>query len=479
MFGKRLRPRGLLLLAAVVVLVASAMAVAVWLPRSESAEDWLKPGKLAQAEPVWAEAIAVDEVRIAGDVLLRMVFGKDEDKEPSSVEEATVYAHDLATGEELWTGEDVDQAWVSGDMVVFTKRQSATFTVRDLHSGDEITQTTVEEPGKGSIDFPTVVGDVLLYSTGYVRDDVENVTELVGVDITSGDELWRRDKVGVRGAGNFYPLRAADAHVDTTDIKDKLHTSVDVSYAVRRAGTRWGARLLDVETGKDLPKKQGGETFDLSIHATVVTKDGALYTEIDGRRKNSADSYVVDVEAGKQKRYPITEHWAQAGDGLPRGKEVPWVVGNDLFTVDAESRVKVIDTATGKTRWRSTGMARPVAYGSGTVLEKVFADNTTGVRATDIESGKTLWTRDGMPTGVQEDDIPTIAGGELITGTPVNQTGKEAIGEEFRTTQVFDLKTGEGKWQVNESTLLDFNDDYYVFSIRKTNGTTVAAVKRD
>lgn len=385
-----------------------------------------------------------------------------------------ITAHDLSTGKTLWTSHGPNiQATVRGDQVVL--RDRGRFTVRRAHDGHIVARFTAS----GATSY-AVVGDSLIYLTGSGR--------LVAVSLAEGKRLWdtavpRR----YRDRANLVVPRQADALEPAQTLpatQFAVNRAVDSPVVlVSRSYGVDGATAFNSTTGNrqwtSPVDSRGSDTTPLQ--PPLVTGRGTLYASFPATRCTRT-SYLLDTRDGRAREF--TDH-AYRGHSGCRFDATPRIDGDELFTVDSKQRLTVIDTSTGDTRWRADAPRPPVYFGHGIVGDQLTyhppgddKKRRDGVRATDTRDGDTLWVKRTIATeGIL--NYAAISDTDLLTAAFAKVTPDD-VTDIARPLQVIDLKSGEGRWQIDGARLVDFNASYYVFSVADRNGDDehVAVVSR-
>ncbi|MGH8876323.1 MAG: PQQ-binding-like beta-propeller repeat protein, partial [Stackebrandtia sp.] len=286
--------------------MVSTVAVVVWKSSPDPKTEWFESETLPEAKPVWTDEVLGDELLVADDVLLRSTAREGGD-ESAPGEEATVTALDLTTGKTLWEYDGTfDELWVSGDRVVIAEPDAREYTVHDLRSGAEVAKIKLDIREYTEIGFrPTVSGDVLVYWLQHADEPVR----VVGVDLETGDELWRTDPDVSSAMDTFVEFHEPDGREPkSSDMIDNLHSSVDSAVVILGSSMKLkGARVIDVADGEALwtmprdPEALNPEADLPGSYPVLVTKSGGIYAEAPPKGQSPGFSYVFDAKTGKSK----------------------------------------------------------------------------------------------------------------------------------------------------------------------------------
>lgn len=294
--------------------------------------------------------------------------------------------------------------------------------------------------------------------TVYVSVHSGGFSELLALDVETGDETWRSD-------GQFervYAPIVADGLVYFASANDGVY-ALDAETGTRvwhfedaarfvatptvfrgRAyvGTRNGkCYALDAETGEkewvfDEPSDFGGVTQSAEVSTPAVVEDLAFLTA-----PAEGTAYALDVESGgEQWRFERTGAWMRRG---------PVAEGRLFLTTrrhpgsspeEVRQALYAVDATTGSREWTadelSTGPSRPVVDDG-----YVFVRDEGTVYAFDAETGERHWT--------VESDVTRFVGTPTVTNGVVFVCRR---GEDEDRTAICALaaETGEEMWQFDD-----------------------------
>lgn len=291
---------------------------------------------------------------------------------------ATIEAFDAATGEPAWS-RTIDGGWRESDsnlgaLYVLTSntpddgRPSFTLTTIDLRNGDVLADRTfdghlgpqitaaddavlVYEYSLGNPDVPPRTVTVLDAATLAVRGRVvlkspeerqvavhiapspvaviwdERRQVVVGIDLGTGSELWRR-----RLEGDPQPLANA---------------LLPVKGGAIVTDTRMVVRRLDPATGADVWKRSFENEGDL-IHRGVTVDDGIVVVNLQpkGPRDAGVVSVCMDAADGKERWRADLGPLTQAATYVCRNSIV-YQVRKPMSRIRSQSIVRVLDRETG------------------------------------------------------------------------------------------------------------------------------------
>ncbi|GHA81865.1 PQQ-binding-like beta-propeller repeat protein [Streptomyces termitum] len=296
---------------------------------------------------------------------------------------------------------------------------------------------------KGSLglDALAVAGDVVLVSGD----------PLIGRDVTTGEERWRREEVAIPGAkmlvrgGTLY-LASAQYDGDLVGLdpatgRETWRSRLGKRYSQPRPIAADEKRVyvlagilekdfrvernviaaIDTSTGKVAWQERrdaGTEEYGITGEATgrhlvytdfrenVTVRDTAtgrqLWTKKIGRSNSGRlalhEDLVIVADAGRLRAFALadgTERWSLASEEFTRFHGIG-VLDGMLYAADSGHVLRAVDPATGKESWR-TGTLLEVAYPGqfakvGTTLYAATElDDKGGVLAFDARDGKLRW----------------------------------------------------------------------------------------
>ncbi|MGW1011652.1 outer membrane protein assembly factor BamB family protein [Streptomyces termitum] len=296
---------------------------------------------------------------------------------------------------------------------------------------------------KGSLGLDTlaVAGDVVLVSGD----------PLIGRDVTTGEERWRREEVAIPGAkmlvrgGTLY-LASAQYDGDLVGLdpatgRETWRSRLGKRYSQPRPIAADEKRVyvlagilekdfsvernviaaIDTSTGKVAWQERrdaGTEEYGITGEATdrhlvytdfrenVTVRDTAtgrqLWTKKIGRSNSGRlalhEDLVIVADAGKLRAFALadgTERWSLASEEFTRFHGIG-VLDGMLYAADSGHVLRAVDPATGKESWR-TGTLLEVAYPGqfakvGTTLYAATElDDKGGILAFDARDGKLRW----------------------------------------------------------------------------------------
>ena len=329
-------------------------------------------------------------------------------------------AVDRTTGEYQWTYCSAEPAWrevrgATNDIVYVdstTPDQSAVIAV-DARSGAELWQVPVARQPLGWPLGPFAGGGVVV-----VEVDDDNGAAIVGLDAETGDTVWR---VAVADLGGTVApsagLPSVVAPVANTDQVVVLSVPTGLIGLDRTSGEQmWSSDvfLLD-ESGVGVargPAAVDGSTVIIPAASDVVTPSGQTVKVPVG------PSVLVAVDGSTGAALwqgPRLDHPA-AADG--------YVVGYVHSGPDSE--VLVVDAATGEQLWSKPGRESYGdlwAIGDGAVYVLFTGDDSRqSVVAYELESGDERWrtadvTMPGEPQQVADDGVAVLGGNLAVLST--------------------------------------------------------------
>lgn len=263
-------------------------------------------------------------------------------------------------------------------------------------------------------DVAAVPGTDLLL-LGFEKDER---TRVEAVDIFTGDQVWRTDKI----RGSVMHL-AVDTSANLLAVVLAKDAKAKAGNGVKRKPL---VHMLDLATGNEYWKYEVGEVemmpthwpedgevpFTFDNYRPPVFVDGRLYFFYEGLTS-------LDARTGKSRlreKYRINE------DGLALTEAEP-IFNNEVIYTSGHGRVRAISRETGDTEWEAKDLgltpemvlAGDVLYvRTGGLFTRLKDGDTVerggyGVSAIDVRTGKVLWRYKGADKGITNLVLPDPA----------------------------------------------------------------------
>lgn len=385
----------------------------------EIAPSWFAELSLTAPEPLWCAAGAWAERRPYPTVIDGLAFVGDA---------STIAALDETTGQRLWSTKLGDERFyrvehVDGDRLVIQRHRPDRVTVLDRTSGEEIWSRKQAEgqrvarvwngivlerfpkESEGLDAFiaislasgdelwrfrlPASYGNLLNPAGEMLVIDAKD--EIVGVDVATGEEAWRRPR---KCQGTVLPdgrfLTQVDDSVCALDVADgspvwcvedargfKKHLiDGDRIYVIT-----WRSKVIaiDLATGSDLWRAPADMYGDAqALHRTadlLLIRSGKIFM-------------ALDPDTGE----PI---WDQGTDELATDvREVP---GAPVLVFGGRKAAYGVDASTGRLQWTHALEPKTEAV-VGMGAELLFVRTSGGLDSLDLASGWSLGAADSLPT---------------------------------------------------------------------------------
>lgn len=398
----------------------------------ELATTWFADLSLSAPEPLWCAEGEWADRRPYPTVAAGRVFVGDA---------AEIAALDESSGEDLWSAKLGDDRFyrvefVDDERVVIQRHRPDRATVLDLASGEEIWSRKQAEKERVAAVFngivlerfssesegqdafvalaletgeelwrfrlPAYFGNLLNPAGDVLVIDADK--EIVGVDVATGEERWRRPR---KCQGTVLPdgrfLTQVDERICALDVAD--------------GSPRW---CIDDARGFKKHLVDGDRIYVITWRNTAVAIDLATGSEL---WRAPADMYgdaqaihrttdLVLVRSSKifMALHPDTGEavWDQGTDVL--ATEVREVPGAPVLVLSGRKVMYGIDAATGRLQWE-----RPLEPKTDAVVgmgaELLFVRRQGGLDSVDLVSGESLGVADSFPTALAYQD-----GGILYLG---------------------------------------------------------------